>query len=88
MLLAMISLFLDLSVPRSLFPQMENIGNFLTACGSFGIAQTDLFQTVDLYEGENIPQVLCTLYHNMLYIYTHNTLYTYAHDTFTVIVSF
>lgn len=36
---------------------MENIGNFLTFCENYGLARTDLFQTVDLYEGQNIPQV-------------------------------
>ena len=36
---------------------MENIGNFLSACELFGMKKTDLFQTVDLYEGTNIPQV-------------------------------
>lgn len=36
---------------------MENIGNFLAACETFGLTKQDLFQTVDLYEGVNIPQV-------------------------------
>jgi hypothetical protein len=40
------------------FKQMENIGNFLTGCENFGVPKTDLFQTVDLYEGQNIPQVI------------------------------
>ena len=40
---------------------MENISNFLSFCESFGIERHDLFQTVDLYEGQNIPQVIvCT----------------------------
>ena len=37
--------------------QMENIGNFLAGCEALGIVKTDIFQTVDLYEGQNIPQV-------------------------------
>ena len=37
---------------------MENIGNFLDAAGQLGVAKNDLFQTVDLYEGQNIPQVI------------------------------
>ena len=36
---------------------MENIGNFLSACEAYGVPKADLFQTVDLYEGQNIPQV-------------------------------
>ena len=37
---------------------MENIGNFLTGCETFGVPKADLFQTVDLYEGQNIPQAI------------------------------
>eukprot|EP00057_Strongylocentrotus_purpuratus_P000821 XP_001183977.2 PREDICTED: myophilin-like [Strongylocentrotus purpuratus] len=40
------------------FKQMENIGNFLAGCEGLEIAKTDLFQTVDLYESGNIPQVV------------------------------
>ena len=36
---------------------MENIGNFLKACEDYGLTKMDLFQTVDLYEAKNIPQV-------------------------------
>jgi len=40
------------------FKQMENIGLFLQGCESYGVAKMDLFQTVDLYEAQNMPQVL------------------------------
>ena len=40
------------------FKQMETIGQFLTACEGLGINKIDLFQTVDLFEGQNIPQVI------------------------------
>jgi len=40
------------------FKQMENIGNFLSFCKTIGCNKTDLFQTVDLYEANNIPQVI------------------------------
>ncbi|XP_064404347.1 muscle-specific protein 20-like [Halichondria panicea] len=40
------------------FKQMENIGNFLDACVTYGVPKTDLFQTVDLFEAQNIPQVV------------------------------
>ena len=33
------------------FKQMEQISQFLTAAESFGVIKTDMFQTVDLWEG-------------------------------------
>ena len=33
---------------------MENIGTFLSGCEDYGLKKTDLFQTVDLYEAQNI----------------------------------
>ena len=36
---------------------MENIGKFLDFRDTLGVPKTDTFQTVDLYEGQNIPQV-------------------------------
>ena len=44
------------------FKQMENINNFLSACEKYGLAKTDLFQTVDLYEKQNMWQVVLCLY--------------------------
>jgi len=44
------------------FKQMENINNFLTACEKYGVAKTDLFQTVDLFENQNMWQVVLTIY--------------------------
>eukprot|EP01104_Vermistella_antarctica_P000565 TRINITY_DN10718_c0_g1_i1.p1 TRINITY_DN10718_c0_g1~~TRINITY_DN10718_c0_g1_i1.p1 ORF type:complete len:141 (+),score=36.49 TRINITY_DN10718_c0_g1_i1:40-462(+) len=43
------------------FKQMENIGNFLTACSDFGLRACDLFQTVDLFEAKNPNQVVQTI---------------------------
>lgn len=40
------------------FKMMENICMFLAACEKLGCKQADLFQSVDLYEGVNIPQVI------------------------------
>ena len=40
--------------------QMENIGNFLDACEKYGCNKQDIFQTVDLYEAQNMPQVSWT----------------------------
>jgi len=40
------------------FKQMENIGNFLQFMEKYGCARSDLFQTVDLYEKQNMPSVI------------------------------
>jgi len=39
------------------FKQMENIGNYLSACTNLGMSAHDSFQTVDLYEGKNMVAV-------------------------------
>jgi len=44
------------------FMQMENIGYFLKAAENLGLKRHDAFQTVDLYEAKNIPQVIQTLF--------------------------
>ena len=44
--------------------QMENIGFFLDGCYAYGLQKTDVFQTVDLYEGQNMPQVRKQKKHN------------------------
>lgn len=36
------------------FKQMEQISQFLQAAERYGIAATDIFQTVDLWEGERL----------------------------------
>ena len=36
---------------------MENIGFFLSFCDEIGVPKSDIFQTVDLYENQNIPGV-------------------------------
>jgi len=38
--------------------QMENIQMFLTFCEHYGVPKTNLCQTVDLFEGTNMPQFL------------------------------
>ena len=43
------------------FKQMENIGWFLDACLAYGIKTSDLFVTVQLFEGTNMKQVVITL---------------------------
>lgn len=34
------------------FKQMEQISQFLAAAGKYGVMKSDMFQTVDLWEGE------------------------------------
>ncbi|XP_024056628.1 transgelin-2 [Terrapene carolina triunguis] len=43
------------------FKQMEQISQFLRAAEQYGIAPTDIFQTVDLWEGKNMACVQRTL---------------------------
>lgn len=45
------------------FQQMENIGKFLAAIEVYGVKSSDSFQTVDLFEKQNIFQVINTLIH-------------------------
>jgi len=40
------------------FKQMENITTFVAFCENYGMDKTGTFQTVDLYGGRNMPQVL------------------------------
>ena len=40
---------------------MENISKFLTACENYGVSKSDLFQTVDLYENQNMNSVVLCL---------------------------
>lgn len=46
---------------RLAFRQMENIGMFLQACRAYGLADTELFVTIDLFEGAHLKQVLSCL---------------------------
>lgn len=38
------------------FKQMEKISQFLQAAEAYGVTTTDIFQTVDLWEGKEISQ--------------------------------
>ena len=37
---------------------MENIETFVNFCESYGVTRTGLFQTVDLFDGRNMTQVI------------------------------
>ncbi|KND02884.1 STE/STE11/CDC15 protein kinase [Spizellomyces punctatus DAOM BR117] len=43
------------------FLQMENINRFLTASKNLGLKGHELFQTVDLFEGKDMQQVIITI---------------------------
>lgn len=43
------------------FKRMECIGQFLDAAKAYGVPDTDMFQTVDLYEHQNMHQVIVCL---------------------------
>ncbi|XP_028839267.1 transgelin-like [Denticeps clupeoides] len=43
------------------FKQMEQISQFLNAAERYGITKTDMFQTVDLWEGKDLAAVQRTL---------------------------
>jgi len=47
-----------INTSKMAFKQMENIGWFLDGCQTLGVAKVDTFQTVDLYENQNMPQVV------------------------------
>lgn len=44
------------------FSMMENISNFLDAAVAYGVKPADLFQTVDLYEKQNMVSVISGIY--------------------------
>lgn len=44
------------------FLMMENISTFLDACVSYGVRRGDLFQTVDLFERQNMVAVISGIY--------------------------
>ena len=48
----------NINSSKMAFKMMENIGNFLSACMAMGMQKLDLFQTVDLYENQNMTQVI------------------------------
>lgn len=43
------------------FKQMEQISQFLSAAEKYGLTKTDMFQTVDLWEGKDLAAVQRTL---------------------------
>lgn len=44
------------------FVLMQNLERFQAALKKYGVPETEVFQTVDLYERKNIPQVVLCIY--------------------------
>jgi len=51
-----------INTQKMAFKQMENIEKFITQCKAFGLKDGDLFQTADLYEVQNMAQVISCIY--------------------------
>ncbi|XP_078538416.1 transgelin [Lissotriton helveticus] len=47
--------------PTTVFKQMEQVAQFLKAAEGYGVVKTDIFQTVDLFEGKDMAAVQRTL---------------------------
>ncbi|XP_033636700.1 muscle-specific protein 20-like [Asterias rubens] len=47
-----------INTSKMAFKMMENIGMYLEATDTYGLPKSDSFQTVDLYEAQNMPQVI------------------------------
>jgi hypothetical protein len=51
-----------INTQKMAFKQMENIEQFIKGCKAFGLKDGDIFQTADLYECQNMSQVIVALY--------------------------
>ncbi|KAL5255733.1 hypothetical protein ACHWQZ_G011078 [Mnemiopsis leidyi] len=51
-----------INTQKMAFKQMENIEQFIKGCKTFGLKDGDIFQTADLYECQNMSQVVATIY--------------------------
>lgn len=68
------------------FKQMEQISQFLGAAERYGVTKSDVFQTVDLWEGE-CPlilmhwgwQTVCSLSANLDFVHTNQSTFTAKH---------
>jgi hypothetical protein len=49
-------------MPFKAFTEMENIQNFLLYAEAYGVPRDQIFQSVDLYEGRNMSQVILCLW--------------------------
>jgi len=44
------------------FQKIENVGNYVKACGRLGFNKSNLFETNDLWDGKNLPKVVENVY--------------------------
>jgi len=51
-----------INAQKMAFKQMENIEQFIKGCKTFGLKDGDIFQTADLYECQNMSQIISTIY--------------------------
>ena len=51
-----------INTSRMPFKQMENVSNFLRACRTLGVAEHDLFETVDLYDAKDLGVVVTCIH--------------------------
>lgn len=56
------SMKIKVNASKMAFKQMENIGHFLNGCEQYGLNKVDLFQTVDLYEAQNMHTVILSIH--------------------------
>lgn len=47
--------------PKHAYKMIENVSKFVKAAEKWGVADMDLFQTADLIDQKNIPQVTNTI---------------------------
>mmetsp|Transcript_795 Transcript_795/g.1685 ORF Transcript_795/g.1685 Transcript_795/m.1685 type:complete len:601 (-) Transcript_795:60-1862(-) len=52
----------SVSTSKMPFKQMENVSNYLKACRTLGVAEHDLFETVDLYEQKDMGVVVTCIH--------------------------
>ena len=57
------------------FALRENAAKFCTAAQAYGVPDNELFQTVDLFEKKNIPQVTMAIHALGRYVSTFQSLY-------------
>jgi len=58
MMMMMMMMVVVVMMTLMMWLQMENIQTFVNFCEAYGVTRTSLFQTVDLFDGRNMSQVI------------------------------